>query len=79
MKVSIEIECSPEEGRTFLGLPDVTKINDVYVDGLSKAMQGTVGTEQMQEYIKQVAPMGQMGLKLLQQLIESGTSFGTKK
>ena len=79
MKVSIEIECSPQEARTFLGLPDVTKINEAYVDGLSKAMQGAVGAEQMQEYLKQVAPMGQMGLKLFQQIIESGTRFGIKK
>ncbi|MDP9056680.1 MAG: DUF6489 family protein [Pseudomonadota bacterium] len=79
MKVSVEIDCSPEEARRFLGLPDVTKINDAYVERLSKAMQGAVGAEQLQEYIKQVAPMGQMGLKLFQQLMESGTGFGIKK
>jgi len=60
-------------------LPDVTKINEAYVEGLSKAMQGAVGAEQMQEYIKQVAPMGQIGLKLFQQFMESGANFGMKK
>jgi len=79
MKVSVEIDCTPEEARSFLGLPDVTKINEAYVEGLSKAMQGAVGAEQMQEYIKQVAPMGQIGLKLFQQFMESGANFGMKK
>ncbi len=32
MKVNVEVECSPEEARRFLGLPDVTRANDVYVD-----------------------------------------------
>ena len=39
MKVHIEIDCSPEEARTFMGLPDVGKANDVYVDMMSKAME----------------------------------------
>ena len=79
MKVNVEFECSPQEARAFLGLPDVTKANEAYVEKLAKAMQGTVGIEQLQEYAKQLAPMGQMGLKLFQQMMESGTSFGTKK
>ena len=40
MKVNVEVDCTPEEARRFLGLPDVTKANDVYVDALAKAMKG---------------------------------------
>lgn len=28
MKVNIEIDCSPAEARAFLGLPDVTALNE---------------------------------------------------
>lgn len=28
MKVNIEIDCSPAEARAFLGLPDVTVVNE---------------------------------------------------
>ncbi len=31
MKISIEIDCSPEEARRFFGLPDVTQVNDAVV------------------------------------------------
>ncbi len=79
MKVHVEVECSPEEARRFLGLPDVTQANEAYIEGLTKAMQGAAGAEQMQEYAKQLAPMGQLGLKLFQQFMESGTGFGIKK
>jgi hypothetical protein len=72
MKVNVEIECSPEEARRFLGLPDVSKANDVYVDALARAMQGVSSVDQLQGYAKQLAPMGEMGLKLFQQFMEQG-------
>jgi hypothetical protein len=75
MKVNVEVECSPEEARRFLGLPDVTKANDVYVDALTQAMQGVGNFDQLQDVAKQVAPMGQIGLKLFQQILESGAAM----
>lgn len=75
MKVNVEVECSPEEARRFLGLPDVTRANDVYVDALTKAMQGVGSVDQMQDMAKQMAPMGQFGLKLFQQLMEGGAAM----
>jgi hypothetical protein len=78
MKVNVEVDCTPEEARRFLGLPDVTKANEAYVDGIANAMKGvgtgTGGIDQLQEYAKQLAPMGQMGLKLFQQFMESGAA-----
>lgn len=81
MKVNVEVECSPEEARRFLGLPDVTPANEAYVDALTKAMQGATNFDQLNELTKQVAPMGQMGLKLFQQFLENGVAMamsGTK-
>ncbi|MEE4451963.1 DUF6489 family protein [Novosphingobium resinovorum] len=75
MKVNVEVECSPEEARRFLGLPDVTRANEAYVDALTNAMQGTTNFDQMNELAKQVAPMGQMGLKLFQQFLENGVAM----
>jgi len=79
MKVNVEIDCTPEEARRFLGLPDVSKANDVYVDAISKAMQGVGNIDQLQDYAKQLAPMGQMGLKLFQQFMETGAKAATDK
>ena len=31
MKVTVEVDCTPVEARTFLGLPDVTGLNDALV------------------------------------------------
>lgn len=75
MKVNVEVECSPEEARRFLGLPDVTRANEAYVDALTNAMQGGGSFDQLNEMAKQIAPMGQFGLKLFQQLFESGAQM----
>ena len=74
MKVNVEIECTPEEARRFMGLPDVSKANDVYVDAVAKAMKGVTSVDQLQGYAKQIAPMGEIGLKLFQQFMEKGAS-----
>ncbi|MEC9068284.1 DUF6489 family protein [Pelagerythrobacter marinus] len=78
MKVHIEIDCTPEEARTFMGLPDVGKANDVYVDMMAKAMKGVSNPDQLQDYARQLAPMGQIGLKMFQSFVE-GASRADRK
>lgn len=76
MKVHIEIDCTPEEARTFMGLPDISKANSVYVETMAKAMKGVTNPDQLQEYAQQLAPMGQVGLKLFQNFVEGSMKAG---
>jgi hypothetical protein len=78
MKVNIEIDCTPVEARQFLGLPDISKANEAYADATAKMMQGAGSLDQLQEVAKQLAPMGQMGMKLFQQFMESGAAMASK-
>lgn len=75
MKINVEIDCTPEEARTFLGLPDVGKANEFYVETISKAMKGAANVEQIQEFAKSLAPMGQVGMNLFKQFVEGGAAF----
>lgn len=72
MKINVEIDCTPEEARSFMGLPDVSQANSVYVDNIAKAMKGVSNPDQLQEYAQALAPMGQVGLKLFQSFVEGG-------
>ncbi|MCX9146871.1 DUF6489 family protein [Erythrobacter sp. WG] len=72
MKINIEIECTPEEARSFMGLPDVSAANSVYVENIAKAMRGVSDPTQLQQYATALAPMGQVGLKLFQSFVEGG-------
>lgn len=80
MKVNIEVDCSPEEMRRFMGLPDVSDVNKTYVDGVVSAMKGTSNVDQLQTIAKNIAPMGEMGLRFFQQIMDAAAAgAGGKK
>ena len=79
MKVNVEIDCTPEEARRFLGLPDVSKANEVYVDAMTNAMKGVGSVDQLQELAKNIAPMGQMGLNMFKQFLDAGAGAAARK
>jgi hypothetical protein len=38
-------------------------------------MKGAANIDQLQDFAKGLAPMGQLGMKLFQQVMESGSAF----
>ena len=52
MKVNVEVDCTPSEARAFLGLPDVTPLNDAMVAEMQKRMQANVAAMQPDELMK---------------------------
>jgi len=42
MKFTVNVECSPEEARRFIGLPDVTPLNEAIVQEMTKRMEANV-------------------------------------
>jgi len=82
MKVSVNVDCTPEEARTFLGLPDLSPVHQRYVDSILGAMDGAGNIEQMNKLIGAFAPMGDASMRLFQQMMDiglSGASGGGKK
>lgn len=53
MKVIITCECSPEEARAFMGLPDVSKLNDQ----LTKQMADQMTSMSPDKLMKMWGPM----------------------
>ena len=46
MKVTMNVECTPEEARSFFGLPDLSPVHKAYTDKLSKVMgEGLSGAD----------------------------------
>lgn len=76
MNISINIDCTPLEARSFLGLPDLTPVHDHYVQAMTDAVSKAGSVEQMQGLIQGFAPMGQAGLDLFRQMMEIGTGMG---
>ena len=42
MKMTIEVDCTPGEARAFLGLPDVTPLNDHMIGEMRKRMEKNI-------------------------------------
>ena len=58
MKMTIEIDCSPQEARAFLGLPDVTGLNDKLVEEMQKRMTSNMAMLSPDELIKNWTAFG---------------------
>ncbi len=43
MKFNVTVECTPEEARRFVGLPDVAPLNDMLVAEMSKRLEANMG------------------------------------
>ena len=77
MKVTVDIDCTPEEARRAVGLPDLTPVHDRYVQLMLDTMSGTaIKPEMLETMMRSWAPMGEAGLSLWRRLLEGGT--GTK-
>ena len=70
MKINVEVDCTPEEARRFMGLPDLSPVHEAYVAQLVDTVKNGVSTEGMETMLKSWGPMSDAGLKLWQQMIE---------
>jgi len=66
MKVTINIDCTPEEARTFLGLPDVKPMQDAMVEELEKRMRANLDAMDPETLLKTWLPMGVQGWEQMQ-------------
>lgn len=42
MKITINVECTPEEARRYMGLPDVAPLNDMLIEEMTKRAQQNI-------------------------------------
>lgn len=80
MKFTVDVDCTPVEARTFLGLPDLKPIQDHYVQAVLDTMSGSGNLEQMEAMFRNLSPFGDAGLKMFSNMMEIGMgAAGVKK
>ena len=79
MKMTIEVDCSPEEARRFLGLPDVSSLNDHLVGEMKKRIDANMSMISPDEMMKNWMSFGQGAQEHFRKLMEVGLSAATKK
>jgi hypothetical protein len=70
MKISVDVDCTPEEARRFLGFPDLTPVHDAYVERMKKAVTDGMTPESFTELARSWGPMSEAGLSVWKGMIE---------
>ena len=52
MKVKLEVDCTPQEARAFLGLPDVKALNEHLVEEIKTRMDANLALAAPEELMK---------------------------
>ena len=78
MKLNIEIDCTPAEARAFLGLPDVTPLNDHLVAEMQKRMEANMAAIQPEELMKSWTSFGLQAQDQFRRVMEAAVTGQTK-
>jgi hypothetical protein len=70
MKISVDVDCTPEEARRFLGLPDLAPVHQAYVERMTKAVTDGVSPEAFTELARQWGPMSEAGMQMWKSMLE---------
>ncbi len=74
MKITIEVDCSPEEARAFLGLPDVAPMQAAAMEDLSQRLRAGLEAMDPETLMKTWMPLGLQGLEQAQKMFWSQMS-----
>ena len=76
MKVTIDIDCTPQEARVFMGQPDMSPLNDHLVEEMRKRMEANISALQPDELMKSWFANAQGAQEQFMKLM--ATAAGTK-
>jgi hypothetical protein len=79
MKMTIEVDCSPEEARRFLGLPDVSALNDHLVAEMKTRIDANMQMISPDELVKNWMSFGAGAQEQFRKLMEVGMNAATQK
>jgi Family of unknown function (DUF6489) len=68
MKINVDIDCTPQEARTFLGLPDVEKMQDAVMAQLQAKMMENINSLDPESMMKTWMPAGIQGMEQMQKM-----------
>ena len=73
MKVTVEVDCTPEEARAFLGLPDITPLNERLVDEMVNRVETNMNMLQPEELMKSWMSWGGQAQEQFRRMMTAAT------
>ena len=77
MKLNISVDCTPEEARAFLGLPDIRPVNDTLVRVINERIEQNIELVSPEFYLKQWYSMGGQATDSFMQMMAAGARAAT--
>jgi hypothetical protein len=74
MKMTVEVDCTPEEARRFFGLPDVSALNEALVKEMQARMTANMAALAPEELMKGWMAFGAGAQESFRRLMEAGLS-----
>ena len=78
MKLRIDIDCTPEEARRFLGLPDVTPLNEALTRDAEERLKTAMSAMDPKSLMDAWMPAGVEGLEQLQKMFFAAAGEATR-
>lgn len=79
MKISLDIDCTPEELREFFGLPDVKPMQEQLLKDVEEKLRANLKALNPETMLKTWMPAGLKGFEQLQEMFLNQMSGGGKK
>lgn len=70
MKISVDVECTPEEARRFMGLPDLSSVHEAYLSQMRNAIEQGVTPDAIQRMMQTFGPMGEAGFAMWRKFLD---------
>ena len=79
MKMTIEVDCTPEEARRFMGLPDVSSLNEHLVNEMKGRIDANMSMMSPDEMLKNWTAFGAGAQDHFRKLMEIGLAGAAQK
>ena len=83
MKVTFDVDCTPEEARTFFGLPDVRAMQDAVIKKAEERLLANLDAMSPEALFRQWLPAGLQGMEQMQKMFwanfQSGKAAAAKE
>jgi len=79
MRISVEVDCTPEEARRFMGLPDVSGLNDHIMAEMRKRVDSNMALLSGDELVKSWLTLGAGAQEQFRKMMEAGMNAATTR
>ncbi|MGE5517614.1 MAG: DUF6489 family protein [Bacteroidota bacterium] len=79
MKFTVDVDCTPEEARAFLGLPDVKPMQDALMRQIQDRMTASLAAMEPETMLKTWLPAGVQGMEQLQKMFWAQFAGGNRR